>query len=554
MSDDQHAAPDGTDDADDYAAKSDADVAAALEQSLNAGLTILQQAANIAQPYTPFDLELARLERNDFGNAMRLAKRFPHRIMYVEGVGWFGWVGTRRHGFWELKKGVALADQAAQETHTAIFAETKALYMAGRWPSETPQGFEKRIGGHFVWAIASGNANKLRAMLDVVRSHVTKLPDELDTDNFLFNVANGTLDLNDPLAIKLRNARPADLMTRQSPAKYDPKATCPKFEEFVQQIMPDVELRAFVQRWMGYCLTGDTSEQALALWHGGGRNGKSVLVGIMQFILGEYAKIVNFASLMRDDKKSGSGASPDLARLRGARAAIASEPENQVQFSEGLIKSLTGGETVIARHLNKEFFEYIPKFKITGLFNNKPTVRGTDFGIWRRLKMTPFTVTISDEDVDLNLSAKLRAEAAGILNWMLEGYKQWRMMGLAPPDAVVAATEEYRAESDKIGEFLRTATMATGDGTDRVEASVLFAAYHAWCKANGEYPLGQTPFGRRAGQTYQKGRSSTNGHAVYLGVKLLDEWQPRQAHTPDANDDPRADSYPDGEQMVEPIT
>ncbi|MDX2223593.1 MAG: phage/plasmid primase, P4 family [Rhodospirillaceae bacterium] len=504
-------------------AQSESDIDARLQAAAVSGVAAIRQALETARPWTPLDLEMARLERNDKGNAMRMARRFKDRALYVKGVGWHGWARTH----WDFARGAEIAAQTAAAVQDAMMAEVKALIAAGRWPNEKPADFDKRIGAAFGWAIQSGNAHRRDAMLTWARPDLTVLPDEMDSVPLLFNCANGTLDLTDPARVKLRKARPADLISRASPVRYDPTARCPQFDAFMARILPELEVRLFVQRWAGYLLTGDTSEQVVALWHGEGANGKSTLADLMKFILADYAKTVAFASLVRGDRsRGGSEATPDIARLRGARAAFASEPEHNVSFSEGLIKSLTGEASIVARHLNQEFFEYTPRFKITLSFNTKPKVVGADLGIWRRLLLVPFGVIIPKEDRDKQLLDKLKGEAAGVLNWMLDGYRAWRDRGLAPPAAVVAATDEYKAESDPIGLFIADA-VEIGRVEDELEAGVAFRAYQAWCRANGQFPFGQTGFGRRFGKAFHKDRSSTHGRIVYFGAVLKPEWRPR---------------------------
>ncbi|MEQ9447948.1 MAG: phage/plasmid primase, P4 family, partial [Rhodospirillaceae bacterium] len=254
-------------------------------------------------------------------------------------------------------------------------------------------------------------------------------------------------------------------------------------------------------------------------------------------ILGNYGKAMQFSTLLRDDRRTGSGPSPALARLPGARAVFASEPEQSVQFSEGLIKSLTGGEPILARHLNQDFFEFTPQFKLWLAFNNKPTVRGTDTGIWRRLQLVPFTVTVPKEDRDPHLFDKLKAEASGILNWMLDGYRDWRDKGLAPPEAIVAATEHYREESDPVGGFLQDAIERAPD-EHRIQVAALYEIYARWCKANAVRQFSQKAFSIRVRQEFEVVKSSL---IFYVGMKLRPEWDVPSGDEPPPPDEPLDD-------------
>lgn len=200
---------------------------------------------------------------------------------------------------------------------------------------------------------------------------------------YFFNVQNGTLDLKAPDngredwdGITLENHNPEDLITKLAEVEYDPAATCPRFRQFISEIQPDLEIELFLQRWCGYCLTGSMQEQIILMFYGTGSNGKSVLMSLMKRILGSYAQVLPFASLLHDDKRRGAEASPDLAQLPGVRLVTAAEPESGAKFSESLIKQITGGEEIKARHLHKGFFEFKPECKVMLSFNNKPIIRG----------------------------------------------------------------------------------------------------------------------------------------------------------------------------------
>ncbi|MGE3333636.1 MAG: phage/plasmid primase, P4 family [Rhodospirillaceae bacterium] len=504
------------------------DINSALEQLTFGALDAIRIARQKAEVYTQEDLRLAALEPNDFGNGMRLRARFGDRLFYIAEVGWHGWTGTH----WSREKGDVIARKLADDTHTLIFQEARALAEAGAWPKENPEDFEKRVGRHLALAVISGNVNKRNAMLESAASYLTRTVEETDPDPYLFNCANGTLDLmadtrprkkkrdGEVDSVRFRKHDARDFITCLSPVDYDPKALCPKWRLFLDQVLPDKDVQLFMQQWAGLSLTGDTSAQSLVLEYGTGANGKSTMDDVIRYILGDYAKIIGFTSLLRDDKRRGAEASPDLARLRGARAAFASEPEHSVKFSEGLIKSLTGGEPITARYLNKNFFEYLPRFKMWLAFNNKPTVQGTDTGIWRRLKLVPFTVTIPPEKRNPKLTEELKAEASGILNWMLDGYRHWREKGLVVPAAVKVATEEYQAESDHMRDFLADALEADPDS--RVQGAVMFATYQRWCRANAVFAaLQQTMFGKRMTQSYPKVK---DGVMFYVGCRLKGRW------------------------------
>lgn len=317
----------------------------------------------------------------------------------------------------------------------------------------------------------------------------------------LLNVANGTLELDDPILSGTSVPRRSHLMTKVIEVDYDPEATSPSFLRFMEDILPDHEVRSFLQRSFGYALTGLIDEQVLWFFYGTGANGKSTLVNIMARILGSYCMSVPFSSLVLDERKRGESASPDLARLPGARMVRASEPEKGVKFSESTIKSITGGEPLTVRHLNQGFFEFTPSFKLFLSGNHKPVIRGQDHGVWRRINLVPFTVSIAKEKRDPGLEEKLWEERSGILNWLLDGLRMWRRSGLCPPEAVVAATREYREDSDPLGLFLNAWTETHESG--RVQGKRLFDAYALWCRGNAIEPMTNTLFGRMLGAPYK---------------------------------------------------
>jgi putative DNA primase/helicase len=499
----------------DDAAGSEHEAESALREVLASGLTAIQQALASAETYAPEDLKLSRLDKNDLGNAQRFVARNRDSLVFMESVGWHAWEKTH----WSREAGDAKAKLCAMNTVEAMKRESLAVVKHGRFPRELPPDFEKRVAHHVGWARQSGNAARMAAMVSYAEPLLWHSSADFDRHHMLFNCANGTLDLSDPARIRLRRHRQEDLLTQVSPVRYSPRARCPKFEAFLMEILPDRQVQLFMQQWAGYSLTGDTSAQVLVLMWGTGANGKSTLDGVLRHIFGNYAATVQFTSLLRNDSRRGDSASPDLARLRGVRAAFASEPEQSVQFSEGLIKSLTGGEPITTRHLHQNFFEYIPLFKLWLAFNHKPFVRGTDTGIWRRLLLVPFTVTIPPERRNLNLLEELKAEAPGILNWMLDGYRSWRDRGLCVPEAVRAATDEYRDETDVIGRFIADALEV--DPSSRVQAKQLFECYLGWCRANVVNPQSQTAFGRRMATAFEKLKDNV---LFYVGIRVRPEW------------------------------
>jgi putative DNA primase/helicase len=309
------------------------------------------------------------------------------------------------------------------------------------------------------------------------------------------------------------------------PVVYNPKATAPLFQAFLMQVMPDAEKRLFLQRYSGYALTGDVGEQCLLLNYGTGANGKSTYMDLMRQLFGALAMAMDFSSLEHNDNKRGGDATPDLIDLPGKRLVMASEPKPGVKLSEGLIKSLTGGDPIKARQLNQPFIEFYPQFKLMLAFNTKPTITGTDNGIWRRMMLLDWSVTIPKDQRDKHLKEKLMAEGPGILNWLLDGWRMWREKGLSPPESVAAATSAWREESDRMGAFIE-ACCDLGEGKS-IGAAKLYKAYERWCKENAVDAASQTMFGKlfpeRAAE-FKVAKLKTAGIITYRGVDVKYEW------------------------------
>jgi len=216
-------------------------------------------------------------------------------------------------------------------------------------------------------------------------------------------------------------------------------------------------------------------------------------------------------------KKTGDQMTNDLARLRGARFVTTTETEQGRRLSEPLIKQITGNDRITARFLYGEFFNFVPTFKLWMATNHKPVIKGTDHGIWRRIKLVPFTTRIEEERQDKHLEQKLMAEAPGILNWLLEGVRRWRAEGLKAPNVVVNATDEYRAEMDAIGDFLRDRCVMTADVS--IKARELFKCYQDWCDDNNERACTERFFGLRLKELGVEQKRSSDGR-YWSGIVL----------------------------------
>lgn len=355
------------------------------------------------------------------------------------------------------------------------------------------------------------NAGK-KAMMDEVKHRLAVLPEEFDKDKTLFNTQNGYLSLTDG---NLLDHDIKKMFTRISTVEYTDTIDCPQWEEFLNDIFDnDQDLIRYMQKAVGYSLTGSTREQSMFILFGNGRNGKSVFLDIISEILGSYSMTMQAQTIMV--KQNSSNANSDIARLKGARLVTSSEPNEGVRLDEGLVKQLTGGDKVTARHLYGKEFEFQPEFKLWLATNHKPIIRGTDDGIWRRLNLIPFTVQIPDHKVDKNLTYKLRREAVGILNWAITGCLMWQREGLKQPKAVADASKEYRNEMDVITRFIEECCETGPD--KQIKASELFNSYREWAKENNEHDFSNTKFGKEVGKKFNKKKS--NGVMVYTGLGL----------------------------------
>jgi putative DNA primase/helicase len=309
---------------------------------------------------------------------------------------------------------------------------------------------------------------------------------DLDADPWLVGTPSGVIDLREGRPITPRRDM---LITKSIGTDFDPAANCPLWEGFLLTVTGgDQELIDFLQCAVGYTLTGGVTEQCLFFSHGCGQNGKGVLAETIKRLGGDYAQTAPetlFESIPND-----------IARLAGCRLVLAAELDEGAAFAESRIKALTGGDSITARFLHQEFFDFLPthKFWISG--NHKPTVKGTDLGIWRCIRLLPFTVRISDAQKDPDLGEKLRGELPGILNWALAGCLRWQCEGLKTPRCVAQATADYRNEEDIIGQFLEETTTETTTG--RVLQSELFRSYLSWAHQSGiKHPLTTKTFNRK---------------------------------------------------------
>jgi putative DNA primase/helicase len=363
------------------------------------------------------------------------------------------------------------------------------------------------------WGLKSESRSRLEAMLALAASEpgIGITPDELDRDPWLFNCKNGTLDLRTG---NMREHRREDLITKMCPFAYRADATAPLWEATLEKFLPDADLRNYWQRLIGYCLTGVIRDHILVIAYGSGGNGKSTILNTIMAVMGrDYAMKCPHQLLM---VRHNEAHPTELADLFRKRLVVAVETERGRRLNETLVKELTGGDRIRARRMRENFWEFDPTHKLIIGTNHKPAIMGTDEGIWRRLRIVPFTVHVEGTAADKTMPEKLLAEGPGILAWCVRGCLDWQAQGLESPQCILDATGEYRGEQDVIGAFIAERAI-TGPAT-RCKASELYASYKAWAEANREQIVSQTEFGREMDRRgFQRLKSSV---IYYLGIDL----------------------------------
>jgi putative DNA primase/helicase len=435
--------------------------------------------------------QLALYPRTDLGNAERFRERNRGKLLWCSAVGWFWWDGRRwsREGADEHVRIAAhetvrgLQDEADAIAGTAIDSKVSTR---GKGKDEEPIMLSDQLRA---WGRQSEQNSKINQLAEQSQAYLAVAPDGLDADRFAINVRNGTLRVRkdeagegDSIAFSQHN--PDDRITKLIPVDYVPEASCPQYDAFLQDVQPEESMQRFLHQWIGISLTGDISQQRLCVFWGTGKNGKSVFIETAALIAGDYSDTVPIETFLADGRGRSAGqATPDLAILPGVRLLRTSEPKRGAQFDEGLIKMVTGGEPIMARNLNLPYFRFYPSFKLTISGNHRPRIGGTDEGIWRRMTLVPWRVTIPEEKRDPNLVDKLRAEASGILNRYLDGLRDFLDRGLMLPEEVTAATTEYRRDHDTLGRWLEECTEAK-EGV-RTSHQAALALFNAWAGANG---------------------------------------------------------------------
>jgi putative DNA primase/helicase len=443
-------------------------------------------------------LKKGLLQFTDTSNALRLMREYGTDIRYI--AAWKKWM-VWTEGRWKADEGYLIHDRGLTMIRHIYDELLKTSDYRDRIEIEKAATQSEAVRRRKAFIEAAGWIPELNLT-----------PPDMDTNPWLLNVENGTIDLKTG---EFREHRREDMITKIAKVKYDPQADCPVWKQFVREIMNySTDLIIFLQLAAGLALTGDTSEQVMFILYGSGANGKSTFLNVLMRILGDYAIATPTDTFMR---RKGDQISNDIARLRGTRLVTTTEAEQGKRLSEPLIKQITGNDAMTARFLYGEFFDFIPTFKIFMATNHKPVIRGTDHGIWRRIKLIPFTTTIAEEKQDKHLEEKLLAEGPGILNWLLAGTQMWVEKGLVSPEAITRATEDYRNEMDVLGNFIRECCVQRPDAS--VRARELFRAYQEWCEENNERTCSERYLGLRLAELGLE-RTRTAEARYWKGIML----------------------------------
>lgn len=458
----------------------------------------IESIVNSACRYDPSPSAKRKYNLTDVGNAMRMLERHAGEFRYCNiWKKFLVWDKTRY-----VIDDTGSIERMAKETIRNILNEAAMV---------EDDSERKKLVKH---ALSSESQQRIKSMILLAQSEegVPITPSQLDIDDWLLNCKNGTINLR---TSELYEHRQEDLITKLVAVEYNPSAECPTWLAFLEKIMGgNQDMILFLQKAIGYSLTGSTQEQCMFILHGKGANGKSTFLNTIETMLADYAQQTPTETLMA---KKNEGIRNDIARLQSTRFVTASEADQGKTFAESLIKQMTGGDKITARFLHGEFFEFVPKFKLFLATNHRPNIRGTDNGIWRRLRLIPFAVTIPKEEQDPGLMDKLRSEMPGILAWAVQGCLLWQKQGLNPPQEVSAATNEYRQDLDWLSAFLSERLVERADL--KISAAQLYQEYKEWADANGEHEYNQRVLGARLkDKGYQSKRSGRTGTTEWVGL------------------------------------
>ena len=438
---------------------------------------------------------------DDMGNAQRLVDLFGDQLRYCYTEKKWYYYDSRK---WCVDN-IGMIEKIADKSILAMKAEAKIYLQADEQSGgDMAKAFEKHMK-------ASRSNKAKKSMIAETMHHLPILPSQFDRYKMALNTPGGVVNL------KNGTVHPHDsthYFTKMTAVDYSSNADCPRWRQFLSEIFAgDKDLIRYIQKAVGYTLTGSTAEQCAFFLYGTGRNGKSTFIDTIRDVFGDYAANIQPETIMVRNSQS-SAVNSDIARLKGARLVTSVEPNEGVRINEGLLKQLTGDDVVTARKLYAEEFEFKPEFKLWMATNHKPIIRGTDTGIWRRIHMIPFNVQIPEDKVDKNLTHKLKAELTAIFKWCIDGCLLYQAEGLNMPAAICQSVREYRREMDVVSAFIEDRCQCEGC----VQSSALYAAYAKWAESNNEYKMSHTKFSAEVSKKFEK--ISTRQGKFFNGLSL----------------------------------
>lgn len=467
----------------------------------------------VLQPLTglPDRIVAASSKLTDQENARRIQRKFGDKLLAI-GKAFFYWTGTH----WEKDDTQAIRFI----TRLSQIVKAEALKIKEDAEAKGEKIEETDFTDFWRWSVECGQKAKISNCESLLRSLLDFDAKQLNTAPHLLSCTNGTLDLRTGV---LQPHDPKDFITACAPVAYDPAAEAPRFIQFLNEIhCGDAEIIGFVQRWFGYCITGYTNEHKVVFHVGLGGNGKGTTMETLNFVLGDGYYSAAPQKLLTLDEQ---GATPELASLLGRRMVTISETDENMEIRDGLVKKLTGADKLSARHLFKDPFEFFPTHKLQIFTNHAPVVKSQDFSMWRRIILLNYNVRYGDEHEvangealrlkDKNLFGALKAEAPGILRWLVDGAREWFGAGLQPPPSVLAATQKYREDQDTIGAFARERLVKDPSAWTALSGQVgaVYPAYKGWLADAGGRPLGRNRFVREI-QRVMKGTKLEPRNAI----------------------------------------
>jgi putative DNA primase/helicase len=493
-------------------------------------MTDFANMQGMAAPMLPTD-DFARAwwDLNDSGNSSRFVSRHSDRFLFVRSHGWHAYDGKA----WTRDGAEDKAMLAAEETARAIKDEAKALFDAAEREKDGEKAKMYKVRGVDVkdWAETSGGLTRIKSMLSIAAAKMSCALEDFDADPLALNVQNGTLRFfkgppkgeSKGWAVRLDPHDPADRISRICAVDYNPDAPRALWDAHMARSFTDFRERWFVLRSLGYCLLGLMTEQVFFIWQGRGGDGKSVTANAVRRVMGSYAAKVDVKTFLEDKTgRNAAQASPDIARLAGAtRFVVASEPPKGAKLNEALVKEFTGGAPLLARFLNKDPFEFIPRFRLVIDCNPLPSIGGADDGIWRRIVLISWREQLKREDMDPQIEDKLVRQGEGVLASLVEAALRYFDRGLDAPETIRAAASDYKSGSNAFREWYDSFCIA--DPAATTLQKTLYGSFKEEMERQGvEMMMSSIAFGKAlADMQHIRARQGGSGDIVRKGVRLL---------------------------------